>query len=155
MKTNAVRLLDAAKIAYELREYEVDPEDLSAETVAAKVGLPLEQVFKTLVMRGDRNGVCLAVVPGNTVVDEKAMARLTGDRRVEMVPLKEVQALTGYIRGGVTALAGKRDYPVYVDETAELFDVISVSAGMRGLQILLAPGDYLRVTNGKIGAIGR
>lgn len=155
MKTNAVRMLDAAKIAYELREYEVDPEDLSAETVAAKVNLPLEQVFKTLVMRGDRNGVCLAVVPGNTVVDEKAMARLTGDRRVEMVPLKEVQALTGYIRGGVTAIAGKRDYPVYVDETAELFDVISVSAGMRGLQILLAPGDYLRVTKGKVGAIGR
>lgn len=155
MKTNAVRMLDAAKIAYELREYEVDPEDLSAETVAAKVNLPLEQVFKTLVMRGDRNGVCLAVVPGNTVVDEKAMARLTGDRRVEMVPLKEVQALTGYIRGGVTAIAGKRDYPVYVDETAELFDVISISAGMRGLQILLAPGDYLRVTKGKVGAIGR
>jgi Cys-tRNA(Pro)/Cys-tRNA(Cys) deacylase len=155
VKTNAVRMLDAAKIAYELREYEVDPEDLSAETVAAKVSLPLEQVFKTLVMRGDRNGVCLAVVPGNTVVDEKAVARLTGDRRVEMVPLKEVQALTGYIRGGVTAIAGKRDYPVCVDETAELFDVISVSAGMRGLQILLAPGDYLRITKGTIGAIGR
>jgi Cys-tRNA(Pro)/Cys-tRNA(Cys) deacylase len=155
VKTNAVRLLDAAKISYELREYEVDPEDLSAETVAAKVKLPLEQVFKTLVMRGDRNGVCLAVVPGNTVVDEKALAKLTGDRRVEMVPLKEVQALTGYIRGGVTALAGKRDYPVYVDETAELFDVISVSGGVRGLQILLAPGDYLRITKGNIGAIGR
>ena len=155
MKTNAVRLLDAAKIAYELRAYEVDPEDLSAETVAAKVNLPLEQVFKTLVMRGDRNGVCLAVVPGNTVVDEKAMARLTGDRRVEMVPLKEVQALTGYIRGGVTALAGKRDYPVYVDETAELFDVISVSAGMRGLQILLATADYLRITNATPGPISR
>jgi Cys-tRNA(Pro)/Cys-tRNA(Cys) deacylase len=155
VKTNAVRLLDVVKIAYELREYEVDPEDLSAETVAAKVNLPLEQVFKTLVMRGDRNGVCLAVVPGNTNVDEKAMARLTGDRRVEMVPLKEVQALTGYIRGGVTALAGKRDYPVYVDETAELFDVISISAGMRGLQILLAPGDYLRVTKATVGAIGR
>jgi Cys-tRNA(Pro)/Cys-tRNA(Cys) deacylase len=106
-------------------------------------------------MRGDRNGVCLAVVPGNTVVDEKAMARLTGDRRVEMVPLKEVQALTGYIRGGVTAIAGKRDYPVYVDETAELFDVISISAGTRGLQILLAPGDYLRITKGMVGAIGR
>jgi Cys-tRNA(Pro)/Cys-tRNA(Cys) deacylase len=155
VKTNAVRLLDAAKIPYELREYEVDPENLSAETVAAKVNLPLEQVFKTLVMRGDRNGVCLAVVPGNTNVDEKAMARLTGDRRVEMAPLKEVQALTGYIRGGVTALAGKRDYPVYVDETAELFDVISVSAGIRGLQILLAPADYLRVTKATIGAIGR
>jgi Cys-tRNA(Pro)/Cys-tRNA(Cys) deacylase len=155
VKTNAVRLLDAAKIPYELREYEVDPEDLSAETVAAKVNLPLEQVFKTLVMRGDRNGVCLAVVPGNTSVDEKAMARLTGDRRVEMVPLKEVQGLTGYIRGGVTALAGKRDFPVYVDETAELFDVISISAGTRGLQILLAPADYLRITKGTIGGIGR
>jgi Cys-tRNA(Pro)/Cys-tRNA(Cys) deacylase len=155
VKTNAVRLLDAAKIPYELREYEVDPEDLSAETVAAKVNLPLEQVFKTLVMRGDRHGVCLAVVPGNTVVDEKAMARLTGDRRIEMVPLKEVQTLTGYIRGGVTALAGKRDYPVYVDETAELFDVISVSAGIRGLQILLSPADYLRITKGTIGGIGR
>lgn len=148
-------MLDAAKIAYELREYVVDPEDLSAETVATKVNLPLEQVFKTLVMRGDRNGVCLAVVPGNAVVDEKAMARLTGDRRIEMVPLKEVQALTGYVRGGVTALAGKRDYPVYVDETVELFDIISVSAGMRGLQILLAPADYLRITKGTLGEIGR
>jgi Cys-tRNA(Pro)/Cys-tRNA(Cys) deacylase len=155
MKTNAARLQDAAKIGYELREYVVDPEDLSAETVAAKVNLPLEQVFKTLVMRGDRNGVCLAVVPGNTIVDEKALAKLTGDRRIEMVPLKEVQALTGYIRGGVTAMAGKRDYPVYVDETAELFDVISVSAGRRGLQILMAPGDYLRITNATIGAIAR
>ena len=155
MKTNAVRLLDAAKISYELREYDVDPEDLSAETVAAKVRLPLEQVFKTLVMRGDRNGVCLAVVAGNTSVDEKALARLTGDRRIEMVPLKEVQALTGYIRGGVTAMAGKRDYPVYVDETAELFAIISVSAGMRGLQILLSPADYLSITKGTIGAIGR
>ena len=155
VKTNAVRMLDAAKISYELREYQVDPEDLSAETVAAKVNLPLEQVFKTLVMRGDRSGVCLAVVPGNTQVDDKALARLTGDRRIEMVPLKEVLALTGYIRGGVTALAGKRDYPVYVDETAELFDVISVSAGMRGLQILVAPGDYLRLTNATVGSIGR
>jgi Cys-tRNA(Pro)/Cys-tRNA(Cys) deacylase len=148
-------MLDAAKIKYELRAYEVDPDDLSAETVAAKVKLPLEQVFKTLVMRGDRNGVCLAVVPGNAEVDEKAMAKLTGDRKVEMAALKEVQALTGYIRGGVTALAGKRDYPVYLDETAELFDVISISAGMRGLQILLAPADYLRITKGTIGAIAR
>jgi Cys-tRNA(Pro)/Cys-tRNA(Cys) deacylase len=106
-------------------------------------------------MRGDRNGVFLAVVPGDTSVDEKATARLTGNRRVEMVPLKEVQSLTGYIRGGVTALAGKKDYPVYVDETAQLFEVISISAGTRGLQILLAPADYLRVTNATIGAISR
>ncbi len=155
MKTNAARALDSLGIQYELREYEVDPNDLAAETVAAKIGLPPEQVFKTLVMRGDRNGVCLAVVPGNAEVDEKALARLTGDRRIEMVPLKEVQALTGYIRGGVTALAGKRDYPVYVDETIDLFDVISISAGVRGTQILLAPADYVRAINATTGPIAR
>ena len=155
MKTNAARLLDSMGIRYELREYKVDPEDLAAETVAAKIGLPAEQVFKTLVLRGDRNGVCMAVVPGDAEVDEKALAKLTGDRRVEMVPLKEVQGLTGYIRGGVTALAGKRDYPVYVDETVELFDTISISAGVRGTQILLSPADYLRAVNGKTGAIAR
>jgi Cys-tRNA(Pro)/Cys-tRNA(Cys) deacylase len=155
MKTNATRILDNLGIGYELREYAVDPDDLSAETVAAKIGLPAEQVFKTLVVRGDRGGVYLAVVPGNNEVDGKALARLTGDRKVEMVPLKEVQQLTGYIRGGVTALGAKRDYPVYADETIELFDVISVSAGVRGTQVLLAPGDYLRAVNGKVAAIGR
>jgi Cys-tRNA(Pro)/Cys-tRNA(Cys) deacylase len=155
MKTNAVRLLETLGIRHELREYDVDPDDLSAETVASKIQLPPEQVFKTLVMRGDRAGVCLAVVPGKTEVDEKALARLTGDRRVEMAPLKEVQALTGYIRGGVTALASKRDYPVYVDETAELFDAISISAGVRGTQILIAPSDYLKIVKGKVGAISR
>lgn len=148
-----MRLLDAAGIRYQLREYPVDPNDLAAESVAAKIGLPAEQVFKTLVMRGDRHGVCLAVIPGNTEVDEKALARLTGDRRVEMAQLKEVQALTGYVRGGVTVLASKRDYPVYVDETIELFDMISVSAGVRGVQILLSPTDYLKMVKGKIGAI--
>lgn len=155
MKTNAVRALESLGIRYELREYQVDPDDLAAESVAAKIGLPPEQVFKTLVMRGDRNGVCLAVVPGNAEVNEKALARLTSDRRIEMVPLKEVQALTGYIRGGVTALAAKRDFPVYIDETAELFDQISISAGVRGTQILLAPSDYLRVVNATVGAIAR
>ena len=140
---------------YELRDYKVDPNDLAAESVAAKIGLPPEEVFKTLVMRGDRNGVCLAVVPGNAEVDEKALARLSGDRRVEMTPLKEVEGLTGYIRGGVTALAGKREYPVYVDETVELFDVISISAGVRGTQILLAPADYLRAVNATVGTIAR
>lgn len=155
MKTNAARLLDSLGVKYELRDYEVDLEHLDAETVAAKIGLPPEQVFKTLVARGDRNGVCLAVVPGNTELDEKALAKLTGDRKIELVPVKEVQNLTGYIRGGVTALAGKRDYPVFVDETAELFDVISVSAGVRGTQILLAPGDYLKAVRGVVGAIAR
>jgi Cys-tRNA(Pro)/Cys-tRNA(Cys) deacylase len=155
MKTNAARLLDSLGVRYELREYEVDPDHLDAETVAAKIGLPAEQVFKTLVARGDRNGVCLAVVPGNAELDEKALARLSGDRKTELVPVKEVQNLTGYIRGGVTALAGKRDYPVFVDETVELFDVISVSAGVRGTQILLAPVDYLRAVRGVVGAISR
>lgn len=155
MKTNAARLLDSLGIPYELRDYEVDPEDLSAETVARKVGLPPEQVFKTLVARGDRTGVLLAVVPGGAELDLKALARVSGDRKVDVAPLREVQPLTGYVRGGVTALAGKKDYPVFVDETVELFDVISVSAGARGTQILLAPGDYLRATRGRVGAISK
>ena len=155
MKTNAVRLLDALGVHYELREYEVDPDDLAAESVAAKIGMPAEQVFKTLVVRGDRNGICLAVVPGDAELDEKALARLTGDRRVELVPLKEVQPLTGYIRGGVTVLGAKKEYPVFADETMELWDVISISAGVRGTQVLLAPADYLRITNATVGEIGR
>ena len=155
MKTNAIRILDSLAIAYELREYAVDPDDLSAETVAAKIGLAAEQVFKTLVVRGDRGGVYLAVIPGSSELDGKALARVTGDRKVDLVPLKEVQQLTGYIRGGVTALGAKRGYPVYADETIELFDVVSVSAGVRGTQVLLAPADYLRATNGAVAPIGR
>jgi Cys-tRNA(Pro)/Cys-tRNA(Cys) deacylase len=153
MKTNAARILDSLGIRYELREYEVDPDDLSAETVAAKIGMPLEQVWKTLVARGDRNGVCLAVVSAGAQLDLKALARLTGDRKTDTVPLKEVQPLTGYIRGGVTALGAKRAYPVYADETIELFDCIAVSAGVRGTQILIAPADYLRATGATVGAI--
>ena len=106
--------------------------------------MPPEQVFKTLVARGDRHGVLLAVVPANAELDFKALARHSGNRTVELVPLKEVQPLTGYIRGGVTALAGKKEYPVYVDEQMQLFDVVAVSAGVRGMQMLLAPDDYLR-----------
>jgi Cys-tRNA(Pro)/Cys-tRNA(Cys) deacylase len=133
--------------------YEVDPDDLTAETVAGKVGLPAEQVFKTLVARGDRHAVCFAVLPGNCRLDLKALAKLTGDRKVETAPLKEVQPLTGYVRGGVTVLGAKKAYPVYVDETIELFDLVSISAGMRGLQILLAPADYLQATGARLGPI--
>ena len=115
-KTNAVRLLERLGIPFELREYDVDPDDLAAETVARKVGLPPEQVFKTLVARGDKHGVCLAVVTGNCELDLKALARASGDRKIETVPLKEVEPLTGYVRGGVTALACKKAYPVYLDE---------------------------------------
>jgi len=152
-KTNAVRLLDQLSIDYKLREYEVDESDLSAESVAAKVGLPPEQVFKTLVARGDRNGVCMAVIPGNAELNLKSLAALTADRKIALVPMKELLDLTGYIRGGVTTLAAKKDYPVYVDETIELFDVVSVSAGARGLQLLLKPEDYLRVTRARLGEI--
>jgi Cys-tRNA(Pro)/Cys-tRNA(Cys) deacylase len=155
MKTNAARLLDSLGIAYEVREYEVDPDDLAAESVARKVGLPPEQVFKTLVARGDRHGVCFAVIPGNTQLDLKALAKLTGDRGIDVVALKEVQPLTGYVRGGCTALACKKDYPVFLDENAQLHDVISVSAGTRGTQILLAPADYVRATSATVGPIAR
>jgi Cys-tRNA(Pro)/Cys-tRNA(Cys) deacylase len=153
MKTNAVRALEELKIPYKLREYTVDLEDLSAESVARKIGLDLEQVFKTLVVRGPRAGVCLAVVPANAELDLKALAKLAGDRKMELVPVKEVQPLTGYVRGGVTALACKKDYPVYVDETAILFERISVSAGVRGTQILLNPEDYIKAVRATVGAL--
>jgi Cys-tRNA(Pro)/Cys-tRNA(Cys) deacylase len=153
MKTNAVRILDGLKIAYELREYEVDPDDLAAESVAEKIGFPAEQVFKTLVARGDRNGVCMAVIPGNYELDLKALANATGDRKIQLVPLKEVHPLTGYIRGGVTALGAKKDFPAFLDETVEIFDLISVSAGMRGTQILIAPADYIRAVCATVTAI--
>jgi Cys-tRNA(Pro)/Cys-tRNA(Cys) deacylase len=155
MKTNAARALDKLGIAYEVREYPVDPDDLSAEKVAQGVGLPISQVFKTLVVRGDRRGVLLAVLAGDAELDLKALARLSGDRRVEMVPLKEVQPLTGYIRGGVTALACKKDYPVFADEQIQLRERIAVSAGMRGAQLVLAPADYLRATQATVGSFAR
>jgi len=154
-KTNAMRLLDSLGVVYDTRSYQVDPDDLAAETVAAKIGLPPEQVFKTLVARGDRNGVCLAVIPGNSLLDLKALAQASGDRKIDTVPLAELQALTGYIRGGVTALACKKDYPVFVDETAQLFDVISISAGQRGIQILISPEDYRNSVHAAYAAIAK
>ena len=154
-KTNACRILDSLGIAYTLRDYQVDPDDLSAEAVAAKVGMPPEQVFKTLAVRGDRNGVSVAVIPGNFELDLKALAALTGDRKIELLPLKEVQSVTGYIRGGVTALGMKKDYPVFVDETMEIWDEVAVSAGVRGTQIVLSPAEYLRATSATIGEITR
>jgi Cys-tRNA(Pro)/Cys-tRNA(Cys) deacylase len=155
MKTNAARLLDSLGIAYEVRTYEVDPDDLAAESVARKVELPPEQVFKTLVARGDKHGVCFAVVPGDQQLDLKALAQLSGDKKIDTVPLKDVQPLTGYVRGGVTALAAKKSYPVFADETIELFEVISVSAGVRGAQLILAPTAYLRATGAKVGPISK
>jgi Cys-tRNA(Pro)/Cys-tRNA(Cys) deacylase len=155
MKTNAVRLLESLGISYELREYAVDPEDLAAETVALKIGMPAEQVFKTLLARSDRQGLCFAVIPGNCELDLKALAAASGDRKAELVPVKELQPLTGYIRGGVTVLGAKKDFPVIADETIQLWDKISVSAGLRGTQIILAPVDYLRATNAVLADIAR
>ena len=155
MKTNAARALDKLGFAYEVREYEVDPDDLSAEKVATGIGMPLDQVYKTLVARGDRGGVLLAVLAGNDELDLKAVARLSGDRRVELVPLKEVQPLTGYLRGGVTALACKKSYPVFADQAIASHERIAVSAGIRGAQLVLAPQDYLRATQATVGPIAR
>jgi Cys-tRNA(Pro)/Cys-tRNA(Cys) deacylase len=154
-KTNACRILDSLGVHYETRDYPVDPNDLAAESVAAKINMPAEQVFKTLAVRGDRNGVCVAVIPGNYELDFKALAQLTGDRKIEMVQLKDVLNVTGYIRGGVTALGMKKDYPVFIDETMQLWDLVSVSAGQRGTQIILAPDDYVKAVDGKYGEISR
>ena len=143
MKTNGARFLESLGIAFELREYEVDPDDLSAITVAKKIGMPPEQVFKTLLTIGGSETYLFAVIPGDAELDFKKLARAAGLRKAEMVPLKDVQPLTGYIRGGVTVFGATKAYPVFVDETAILFDRISVSAGTRGTQLILSPDDYL------------
>jgi Cys-tRNA(Pro)/Cys-tRNA(Cys) deacylase len=144
MKTNGARFLESLGIAFELREYEVDPDDLTAITVARKIGMPAKQVFKTLITTDGRSVYVFAVIPGDAELDFKKLARACGLRRAEMVPLKDVQPLTGYIRGGVTIFGAKKPFPVYTDETALLFDRISVSAGTRGTQLILTPDDYLR-----------
>ena len=154
-RTNAARILEARGVVFEVVSYEVDPEDLAAESVAAKIGMPPEQVFKTLLCRGDRTGPLFAVIPGNFELDLKALARCSGDRSVETVALKELQPLTGYIRGGVTVLGAKKVYPVFLDETSELWDRISVSAGQRGLQILVAPADYAAAVGARSGEISQ
>jgi len=154
-KTNACRTLDALGIVYELKAYDFDESDLSAETVARKVGLPAESVFKTLCVRADDHSILLAVLPGDQALDLKALARAAGKKSVEPVALKELVALTGYVRGGVTALACKKPYPVFVDESAQLHDVISISAGQRGLQIFVHPDAYLRAVSAEYAAISR
>jgi Cys-tRNA(Pro)/Cys-tRNA(Cys) deacylase len=143
MKTNGARFLESHGIPFALQEYEVDPDDLSALTVAKKIGMPPDQVFKTLLTTGGPGLYVFAVIPGDAELDFKKLARAAGLRKAEMAPLKEVQPLTGYIRGGVTVFGAKKAYPVFVDETAILFDKISVSAGVRGTQLILTPDDYL------------
>src|ERR1700759_966508 len=146
MKTNAARLLDKLGISYEIRTYEVDPEDLTAISVAKKINMPLEQVFKTLLTHTSDGEHLFAVVPGGDELDLKNLAAVAGARKTELAALKEVEPLTGYIRGGVTVLAAKKPFRAFADETIELFDVISISAGQRGLQLILSPADYLRAS---------
>lgn len=150
MKTNGARFLDSLGIHYELREYEVDPEDLTAVSVAKKIGMPIEQVFKTLLTTDGAGAHFFAVIPGDAEVDFKKLAKAAGVRKTEMVSLKEVQPLTGYIRGGVTVFGAKKEFPAFADETIELFDQISVSAGVRGTQLILAPSDYLRASGATV-----
>jgi Cys-tRNA(Pro)/Cys-tRNA(Cys) deacylase len=154
-KTNVARMLDSAGVRYELRSYEVDESDLSAPHVAEAIGMLPEQVFKTLVARGDRTGVLMASIPANSELDLKALATASGNRKVELVAVKEVLGLTGYIRGGVSPIGAKKAYPLYLDETAQLWDAISISAGIRGSQLLLAPADLVRVTEATLCDIAR
>jgi Cys-tRNA(Pro)/Cys-tRNA(Cys) deacylase len=146
-KTNAARLLDSLNITYELRSYEVDPEDLTAISVARKIGLPAEQVFKTLLSQTNTGDHLFAVIPGDAELDLKKLAHAAGAKKAELASLKDVEPLTGYIRGGVTVMGARKPFPAYADETIELFDIISVSAGLRGLQLILSPADYLRASN--------
>ncbi|MGF7184873.1 Cys-tRNA(Pro)/Cys-tRNA(Cys) deacylase [Desulfitispora alkaliphila] len=146
-KTNAARILDKLKISYELEEYEVDLEDLSAVNVAQKMGIPAEQIFKTLVARGDKTGVLIVCIPGGSELNLKSIASQSGNKKVELVPLKEVQQLTGYIRGGVSPIGIKKSYPVYLDDNALNYAEIMVSAGARGYQIVIKPADLVKAVD--------
>ena len=154
-KTNAARILDRLNIHYKLVEYEVDESDLSAENAASKINLPLEQVFKTLVARGDKTGILLACIPGGAELDLKAIASISGNKKVEMVHVKEIQALTGYIRGGVSPIGTKKHYPIFLDESATKFPFISISAGIRGCQLFVDPKDLSKVLDAKVGQVIR
>lgn len=145
-KTNAVRIMEASKVPFELLEYEIDEEALSAEDAAAKTNVPEEQTFKTLCARGDKHGVMMVCVPAGRELDFKKLASASGNKSAELVHLKEVNGLTGYIRGGCSPIGTKKKYPVYIDETAILFDYITVNAGQRGLLFKLIPDDLIKVT---------
>lgn len=149
-KTNVARLLDKAKIVYQLVPYEVDENDLSAPHVAEQLGENVEQVFKTLILHGDKSGYFVCVIPGADEVDLKKAAKVSGNKKCEMIPVKELLPLTGYIRGGCSPIGMKKHFPTYIHLSAENFENIYVSAGQRGLQVLLAPADLVRETNASL-----
>ena len=142
-KTNAARLLDAAGLAYELVPYSFTEEDLSAQHVAAELGEDIDQVFKTLVLRGDRNGCFVCVIPGDFEVDLKVAARISGNKSCEMLHLRELLPTTGYIRGGCSPIGMKKAFPTFIHESALLYDSIYISAGVRGLQLKIDPQDLI------------
>ena len=146
-KTNAARLLDKAGIPYELIPYEVDEEHLDAGHVAEQLHDDIRQVFKTLVMRGDRSGIFVCVIPGNREVDLKAAAKISGNKSAAMLHLRELLETTGYIRGGCSPIGMKRNFPTYIDESCLTFDHIYISAGVRGLQIRIAPNDLIHFSH--------
>ena len=150
-KTNAVRILDQQKIAYELVEYEVDENDLGAINVARKLGQDVEQVFKTLILRGDKTGIFVVLIPGNAELNLKKTAKLSGNKSAEMIAMKELLPLTGYIRGGCTPIGMKKNYPNYIHETCILYKFIYVSAGVRGIQVKISPDDLILLTNMTVG----
>lgn len=152
-KTNAARRLDELGIEYELLHFEADEADLSAEKAAEEVGMPFEQVYKTLVVRGDKTGIIEACLPAGCELDFKALAKASGNKSASLVPLKEVQPLTGYIRGGCSPIGGRKAYPVYIHEDAVVHDKIVINAGARGLMFLLSPGDLIRATGATLALI--
>lgn len=148
-KTNAARILDKQNISYSLAEYEVDPDDLSVAHVAREINVPASHLFKTLVLRGDRSGIFVCVINGESEVDLKKAAKISGNKKADMVAMKELLPLTGYIRGGCTAIGMKKNYPVFLDQNALELEKIYVSAGKRGLQIIITPQDYIKATQAK------
>lgn len=152
-KTNAARLLDKAGISYELINYPVDPDDLSATHVARIIGEPVELVYKTLTMRGDKTGIIVGVIPADKEVDLKKIAHLSGNKKVEMLMLKDLTIVTGYIRGGCTAIGMKKSYPVFLHNDCMRYPFFYVSAGQRGLQFKMSPADYAAFTKATVGDI--
>jgi Cys-tRNA(Pro)/Cys-tRNA(Cys) deacylase len=150
-KTNAARILDSQNIHYELLAYEVDESDLSARAVADKLNQNIDQVFKTLVLRGDKTGIFVCIIPGAEELDLKKAANISGNKNAAMIAMKEILPLTGYVRGGCSPLGMKKNYPTFIDESCELYDFIFVSAGIRGLQLKLAPQDLINLTSSRIG----
>ena len=152
-KTNVARILDQKKVPYELIPYTVDENDLAATHVAAELGEDIAQVFKTLVLRGDRNGLLVCVIPGDKEVDLKKAAKLSGNKKVEMIAMKELLPLTGYIRGGCCPIGMKKPYPTWIHSTCDEFPFIFISAGVRGLQLKINPADLLKVTGASVADV--